>query len=62
MCLCVTIGNAKWAGDFTFPQVIFVNVVKWKSKQYLALVFPSEVNFGDLKGVLMTGFVMYVAD
>lgn len=62
MCLCMTIGNAKWAGDFPFPQDIFANVVKWKSKEYLALVFPSEVNFRDLKCVLMAGFVMCVAD
>lgn len=62
MCLCMTIGNAKWAGAFPFPKDIFANVVKWKSKEHLALVFSSEVNFGSLQCVLMAGFVIYVAD
>lgn len=61
MCLCMTIGNAKWAGDFPFPQDILANAVKWKPEEYLALVFPSEVNFRDLKCVLMAGFVMCAA-
>ena len=62
MCLCMTIGNAKWARAFPFPKDISANVVKWKSKKHLALVFSSEVNFGNLKCILMAGFVMYVAD
>lgn len=57
----MTIGNAKWAGEFLFPQDIFANVVKWKYKDCLALVFPSEVDFGNLKCVLMAGFIIHVA-
>lgn len=49
-------------GTFYSPRTFFPNVGKWKSKECFALVFPSEVDFENLKCVLMAGFVIYVAD
>lgn len=62
MCLYMTIENAKWTEAFPVPEDMFANAVKWKSKKHLASVFPSEVNFGNFKCVLMAGVIICVAD